>query len=246
MTLSGLLVTGMLAAQPAAAADPAGYPNVRINEVTSSNNDTVELYNTGSTAVSISGWKMSDDSFSSQTFSPSSSTIPAGGFVTFNSPKGLGDSDKLVIYTSGGTVVDRVEWATDKAKPAMARCGGDGTGAWVSTTSATTFGASNASGCPSSIPAASRVRINEVTSNGSDTVEMYNGGSSAVSVGSWKYVDNDTSHSAASISSSSPSATSIPAGGYVTFNSSIGLGDNDSAFLVDNNGNTIDSVTWAT
>lgn len=236
----------MLAAQPAAAADPAGYQNVRINEVTSSNNDTVELYNTGSTAVSISGWKMSDDSFSSQSFSPSSSTIQAGGFVTFNSPKGLGDSDKLVIYTSGGTVVDRVDWATDKAKPAMARCGGDGTGAWVTATSSATFGAANAAGCPSSIPAASKVRINEVTSNGSDTVELYNGGTSSVSVSSWKYVDGDTGHSAANISSSSPSATSIAAGGYVTFDSTIGLGDNDSAFLVDNNGNTVDSVTWAT
>ncbi|WP_238436879.1 MULTISPECIES: lamin tail domain-containing protein [unclassified Frankia] len=246
MTLSGFAVAGVLAAQPAAAADPAGYQNVRINEVTSSNNDTVELYNAGSASVSISGWKMSDDSFSAQSFSPSASTIPAGGFVTFNSPKGLGDADKLVIYTSGGTVVDRVEWATDKAKPAMARCGGDGTGAWVTTTTAATFGAANAAGCPSSIPAASRVRINEVTSNGSDTVELFNGGTSAVSVGSWKYVDGDTSHSAATISSSSPSATSIPAGGYATFNSTIGLGDNDSVFLLDSSGNTIDSVTWAT
>ncbi|MER7679189.1 lamin tail domain-containing protein [Streptomyces sp. NPDC096934] len=235
----------MLAAQPAAAADPAGYQNVRINEVTSSNNDTVELFNAGSAPVSISGWKMSDDSFSAQSFSPSSTTIPAGGFVTFNSPKGLGDSDKVVLYTSDGTVVDRVDWATDKAKPAMARCGGDGTGAWVTTTAAS-FGSANAAGCPSSVPATSRVRINEVTSNGSDTVELHNGGTSAVSIGSWKYVDGDTGHSAANVSSSSPSATSIPAGGYATFNSGLGLGDNDSLFLLDNNGNTIDSVTWAT
>jgi predicted extracellular nuclease len=109
LTLSGLLVTGTVAAQPASAANLAGYQNVRINEVISSDSDTVELYNTGSIAVSISGWKMSDDSFSPQSFSPSSSTIPAGGFVTFNSPKGLGDSDKLVLYTADGTVVDRVE-----------------------------------------------------------------------------------------------------------------------------------------
>ncbi|MBJ7002643.1 lamin tail domain-containing protein [Streptomyces sp. CRPSP2-6A1] len=246
LTLSGLLVTGVVAAQPAAAADPAGYQNVRINEVTSSNSDTVELYNTGSTAVSISGWKVSDDSFSPQSFSPSAGTVPAHGFVTFDSPKGLGDSDKLVIYTSGGTVVDRVEWATGMAKPAMARCGGDGTGAWVTTTAATTFGAANAAGCPASLPAASQVRINEVTSDGADTVELYNGGSSAVSIGSWKYVDSDTGHSAASVSSSSPSTTSIPAGGYATFASTLGLGDNDSVFLTDGNGNTVDSVTWAT
>ncbi|MEU5637203.1 lamin tail domain-containing protein [Streptomyces rishiriensis] len=239
-------MTGTVAAQPAAATDQAGYQNVRINEVTSSNSDTVELYNTGSIAVSISGWKMSDDSFSPQTFSPSSSTIPAGGYVTFNSPKGLGDADKLVIYTAGGTVVDRVEWAADGAKPAMARCGGDGTGGWTTATTAPTFGASNAAGCPSSTPAASRVRINEVTSNSADTVELYNGGASAVSIGSWKYVDNDTTHSPVSLSSSSPSATSIPAGGYVTFNSTLGLGDNDSVYLLDSLGNTVDSVTWAT
>ncbi|MFE2911207.1 lamin tail domain-containing protein [Kitasatospora indigofera] len=246
LTFSGLLVTGLFAAQPAAAADPAGFQNIRINEVTSSNNDTVELYNTGSTAVSISGWKMSDDAFSPQSFSPSASTIPAGGFVTFNSPKGLGDSDKLVIYTADGTVVDRVEWATDAAKPAMARCGGDGTGAWVTATVAATFGAANAGGCPSSVPAASRVRINEVTSNGADTVELYNGGTTAVSIGSWKYVDGDTTHAPVSISSSSPSATSIPAGGYVTFSSGLGLGDNDSVFLLNSTGSTIDSVAWAT
>lgn len=246
LTLSGLLLTGIATAQTAAATDPAGYPHVRINEVTSTNGDTVELYNSGSAAVSISGWKMSDDSFSPQSFSPSSSTIPAGGFVTFASPKGLGDADKLVIYTSDGTVVDRVDWATGRAKPAMARCGGDGTGAWATTTPSSTFGAPNAAGCPSSLPAASRVRINEVSSNGSDTVELYNGGPSAVSIGTWKYVDGDGSHSPATVSSSSPSAAGIPAGGYVTFDSTMGLGDNDSVFLVDSSGNTIDSATWAT
>ncbi|MFE2267447.1 lamin tail domain-containing protein [Streptomyces griseosporeus] len=246
LTLSGLTATGVLAAQPAAAATQVGYQNVRINEVTSSNTDTVELYNAGSAPVSISGWKMSDDSFSPQTFSPSSATIPAGGFVTFASPKGLGDSDKLVIYTADGTVVDRVEWATDAAKPAMARCGGDGTGAWVTKAAATTFGGANAAGCPSPGPAASRVRINEVTSNGADTVELYNGGTSAVSIGSWRYVDGDTAHSPVTVSSSSPSATTIPAGGYATFASGLGLGDNDSVFLLDANGTTIDSVTWAT
>ncbi|MFJ3671394.1 lamin tail domain-containing protein [Streptomyces sp. NPDC090106] len=241
-----MAVAGVLAAQPAAAAAATGYQNVRINEVTSSNNDTVELYNTGTTAVSISGWKMSDDSFSQQSFSPSAASIPAGGFVTFNSPKGLGDSDKLVIYASDGSVVDRVEWAANGAKPAMARCGGDGTGAWVTATSAATFGAANASGCPSSLPAASRVRLNEVTSSGSDTVELYNGGTSAVGVSAWKYVDADTGHSPVSISAASPSATSIPAGGYITFDSALGLGDGDSVFVLDGNGNTVDSVTWAT
>ncbi|BAJ29493.1 hypothetical protein KSE_36910 [Kitasatospora setae KM-6054] len=245
LTFSGLVATGLLAAPAASAADPAGYQNVRINEVTSNGNDTVELYNGGPAAVSISGWKMADDGFSPQTFTPSASSIPAGGFVTFDSPKGLGDSDKVVIYTADGTVVDRVDWAANKAKPAMARCGGDGTGAWVTTTTATTFGSANAAGCPASVPAASKVVVNEVGSDGSDTVELYNGGTSAVSIGSWRYVDNDTTHTAATVSASSPSTTSIPAGGYATFNSTLGLGSNDSLFLIDGSGNTVDSTTWA-
>ncbi|MFD5543315.1 lamin tail domain-containing protein, partial [Streptomyces sp. NPDC127079] len=99
LTFSGLVVTGLAAAQPAAAADPAGYQNVRINEVTSSNTDTVELYNTGATAVSISGWKMSDDGFSPESFSPASTPIARGGVVTIDSPQGRGGSDQLVIYT---------------------------------------------------------------------------------------------------------------------------------------------------
>ncbi|WP_435126923.1 lamin tail domain-containing protein [Actinacidiphila sp. bgisy144] len=246
LTLSGLLVTGVLAAQSAAAADPAGYQNVRINEVTSAGSDTVELYNAGAAAVSISGWQVADNTFSAQKFTPSASTIPAGGFVTFDSPKGLGDADSVVVTTSGGTVVDRVDWATGGAKPAMARCGGDGSGTWVPETSAATFGSANAAGCPPALPAASQVRINEVTSSGSDTVELYNGGTSAVAVGSWTYVDSDTGHTAAKISASSPSATSIPAGGYATFDSTLGLGDNDSVFLRDAGGTTVDSVTWAT
>lgn len=240
--VAGTLGVAVAASQPAAASDPAGYQDVRINEVTSAGDDTVELYNAGPTAVSLSGWKMADNGFSPESFSPSSSTIAPGGFVTFNSPKGLGDADSLVIYTADGTVVDRVDWATDNAKPAMARCGGDGTGAWVTRASATSFGSANASGCPT-VPAASKVRVNEVTS-ADDTVELYNGGSSSVSISGWKYVDGDTSHSLTKISS--PSASSIPAGGYVTFDSSIGLGDADSLFLLDGSGDTIDSVTWPT
>jgi hypothetical protein len=245
ITLSGAALVALVTASPAAAVDPAGYQNIRINEVTSANSDTVELYNSGATAVSIAGWKMADNGFTPQTFSPSSTTVPAGGFVTFNSPKGLGDADSIVVYTADGTLVDRIDWATNKAKPALARCGGDGSGSVVMTTVSTTFGSANASGCPASIPAASLVQVSEVTSDGLDTVELHNNGTAAVAVGTWKYTDNDTTHAKVAISASTPSATTIPAGGYITFNSTIGLGDNDSLILSDASGNTIDTVTWA-
>jgi hypothetical protein len=89
LVVPSVLVACAVSAGPAAAADPAGYQGVRINEVTSSGDDTVELYNAGGSPVSLAGWKM---------------------------------ADSVVLYTADGTVVDRVDWATGKAKPpAMAR-----------------------------------------------------------------------------------------------------------------------------
>src|SRR6187200_1840974 len=63
-----LFVAGVVAGLPVTAASAAPDPNwakIKINEVSSDNNpapvrDTVELTNTGDTAVSIAGWLQGD------------------------------------------------------------------------------------------------------------------------------------------------------------------------------------------
>lgn len=280
LTFSGLTAVGVTSAQPAAAAtDVTGYQNIRINEFTSGGSDNVELYNVGATSVDINGWFVATSTthnfgttFPStanpeQAIASSSTLIPAGGFFVFKSPYSLanGGGETLLLLTSNNTLVDRVDWSSAaKAMPSMARCGGDGYGQWVTGVPTTTtppsndaitgatFGAANAAGCPATTPAASLVRINEVTSAGADDVEFFNGGSGSVDLSTWKYIDNGPTHTFPTgpnlgnlgFGTSNP----ILAGGFAVYehtSSGQGLGDPDSYFLIDSSSTTIDSVTWA-
>lgn len=159
----------------APATPPApSYASVRINEVSSDNGatpvgDAVELYNSGTTAVSIAGWLQIDSgaaasatAFSAKLADGTATTvIPAKGYVYFSSTKGLGsggDSVKLYLPDgangTAGTLVDAVDYTAGEAGTdesnnfgagAIARCG-DGTGAFVSV-GTKSFGASNATAC---------------------------------------------------------------------------------------------------
>jgi len=152
----------------------ADWANVRINEVSSDNGatpvgDAVELYNTGATAVDITGWLQIDSGAagSATTFSAkladgtATSVIPAHGYVYFASTKGLssgGDAVKIYLPDgasgSAGTLVDSAiytagEAGTDEGNNfgagAFARCP-DGSGAFASV-AGKSFGASNATAC---------------------------------------------------------------------------------------------------
>jgi hypothetical protein len=93
------------------------------------------------------------------------------------------------------------------------------------------------------------VVVNEVESNGGvpgDWVELYNAGTAAVDVSSWKFLDNDNTHAPYVI----PVGTSIAAGGYLVLeeaNFVFGLGSADSSRLFDASGVTVvDSYSWLT
>lgn len=281
LTLSGLVAVGVTSTQPAAAAPTStGYQNVRINEITSDGTNRVELYNAGTTAVTLTNWKIETASAAAtatKTFvtpaaaiSPSASSIAPGGFVTFvtttsAATQTIAASGGLILFADDGTtIVDRVDWASGSASPAMARCGGDGTGSWVISTptaplTATfgTTGATNATACPAVLPASSNVRINEVTSTNPDTIEFFDGGTAGVDMSAWKYVDGDTTHALPLVGAASnlglpTGSTTIAAGNYTvavpssSFPPNFGLSDSgDSVFLVDQFGNTVDSVTFA-
>ncbi len=161
--------------------DP-NWADIVINEVTSDNDgigfapvpgirDAVELYNTGSHTVDVTGWKQTDSGAASSAtdFTGAlyvggvlATAIPAGGFGVFQSTKGLGSGgDAVKIYTPDGTLVDQIEWTAgqagydetvnaDHAYRSLARCL-DGEETWLEVTTAS-FGASNDAACATGVP----------------------------------------------------------------------------------------------
>ncbi|WP_228121110.1 lamin tail domain-containing protein [Streptomyces fagopyri] len=140
-----LLALGLSGA-PASAQDPS---TVRINEVESSGGspgDWIELVNTGTAAVDVSGWIVKDNDNSHSYKIGKKTSIAPGAFLALDveSSFGLGSSDSARLFqTDGSTLVDSYTW-TDHAGTTYGRCA-DGTGAFTTTT-APTKGAANACG----------------------------------------------------------------------------------------------------
>ncbi|MFI9380778.1 lamin tail domain-containing protein [Kutzneria sp. NPDC052558] len=129
----GLVAVSALAALlTGGPAHAAAGDTVRVNEVVTTGdvNDSIELYNTGSAAVDVSGWVLKDNQDSSQYTIPGGTTLAAGGFKAFDvhSSFGLGSSDSARLY-HGSTLVDSVSW-TQHSNPSWSRCP-DGTGAFI-------------------------------------------------------------------------------------------------------------------
>jgi len=152
----------------------AGWQDVRINEVSSDNGNTpvpdaIELANTGGTAVDITGWLQIDSGSASSALpfaaklpdGTATTSIPAHGYVSFSSVKGLGSGgDSVKVYLpdgangTAGTLVDSIDYTAGEAGTdegnnfgtgAFARCP-DGSGAFASV-AGKSFGASNAAAC---------------------------------------------------------------------------------------------------
>ncbi len=219
----------------------AAITTVKINEVESNEGtpgDWFELINTGATPIDITGWKMldNDDSKTAYVF-PSGSTIAAGGYLVVEEATfgfGLGSADSVRIFDASGQLYETYTW-TNHATTTYGRCP-NGTGAFTTTT-ASTKGSANNCGIP--------VKINEVESNGGDPgdwVELFNPGTTAVSIAGLIVRDNDNTHTFAI-----PAGTTIAAGGYYVVEEAalgFGLGSADSARLFDSGGTLLDSYEW--
>jgi hypothetical protein len=230
---------------------PAGADNIKINEVESDPNDLVELTNTGSAAVDISGYKLKDEDDTHVYGIASGTTLPAHGYLVFdtNVSFGLGKGDSVRLYTpDGANLLDSTTYPAGTHATNWGRCP-DGTGAFGVTTN--TLGTANVCGPvePSGPP---NVKINEVESNGdqvADWVELKNLESVPVNVSGWKIVDGDPSHAATPVVV--PAGTTIPAGGYYAIYTEIGqspgfglgVGDSVNLFLADGT-TAVDSTTW--
>ncbi|WP_416394338.1 MULTISPECIES: lamin tail domain-containing protein [unclassified Curtobacterium] len=248
-----VVVGGALTTSPASAAVGDDDPTVGasaanglvVNEVESNGDDTdwVELANTSSAAIDLSGYAFLDDDSSHEAYVlPTGSTIAAGGYFVIDQLSatapgfdfGLGGADTVRVYDPAGDLVLRYAW-TAHAAVTYGRCP-DGTGALVDTT-ASTKGAANDCSSP--------VRINEVESDGGtpgDWVELTNTGTTTVDLGGYVFSDSDDAHAYAI-----PSGTTVAPGGFTVLDEQdfgFGLGKADSARLLDPRGTLVDSYSW--
>jgi hypothetical protein len=229
--------------------DTASLPTVKINEVESNGGtpgDWIELINTGSAAVDLSGWVVKDSDDSHAAVLAQGTSIAAGGFYVVEEAVlgfGLGTPDSARVFEAdGATLVDSYSW-TPHATTTYGRCP-DGTGDFA-TTAMSTKGAPN--DC-SSAPVDGPVKINEVESDGGtpgDWIELTNTSGAAVDVSGYVLKDSDDAHSFVIAA-----GTSIPAGGYVAevvdVDGGFGLGGADSARLFAADGTTLlDSYSWS-
>ena len=121
---------------------------VVVNEVSSADNDPIELLNTSDAEVDLTGWVLADkrgrlhkDAFA---FSPGT-IIGPGEYRVFEKDQdfkfGLGGDDAVMLYSAQG-LVDVADWAADEAVVSYCRIP-DGEGDFSSCATAT-FGAENA------------------------------------------------------------------------------------------------------
>jgi hypothetical protein len=220
-------------------------PTVVINEVESSGgtpDDWAEFFNTGTTALDMSGWIVqdNDDTDPAHRYSiPAGTTIAAGGYYVVESAAlgyGLGSADSVRLWLADGvTLVDERSW-TSHAATTYGLCGTE----FVTTTSSTK-GAANDCSAP--------VVINEVESQDGTTgdwIELRNNGTTAADISGYVLKDSAEDHAFVV-----PAATTLAAGGYYVADvedgaTGFGLGGTDSARLFVADGVTlIDSYSWA-
>lgn len=246
----GLMLTGLALTIPSVVAVTSavadGPTAVKINEVESSGGvpgDWIELYNTGTTSVDLTGYVVKDNDDTHRYVIPSGSVVGAGGYLVVEEAAlgfGLGAADSARLFTPDGlTVLDTYTW-TAHAATTYGRCP-NGTGAFATTTTSTKGAANDCS-----VAVDRSVKINEVESSGGtpgDWVELINTGSTTANVSGYVFKDNDDTHSYVI-----PAGTTIPAGGYLVLDEAsfvFGLGAPDSARLYAADGTTLlDSYSW--
>lgn len=220
----------------------AAVPSVVINEIESNQGDPgdwVELLNTGTTAVDLSGWIVSDSDPLHISVVPAGTVLDPGAFHVVNEAQlgyGLGKADSArLLLADGLTVVDEHSW-TDHSPTTLGRCP-DGTGAFQDTT-ASTKGATN--------DCSAALRINEVESNGDaagDWVEVVNVGALPIDASGMTLRDSGVDNQAVVL----PAGTVVAAGAYfqIFTEPTFGLGGNDLARLIDVDGVTVlDETAW--
>jgi hypothetical protein len=109
--------------------------NVVINEVSSANDDPIELFNPGTEAVDLSGWMVTDEkdvpALGAYVF-PDGTSLEGGAYHVMRKDTehlfGLGGADSVRLRDSSGLLVDSITWPKDAAVVSFCRIP-NGTGA---------------------------------------------------------------------------------------------------------------------
>ena len=250
--------------------DPAPSPDENaklvINEINSSPDDWVELMNTGTDSLDLSGYELRDNADDHRWRFPEGSMLEAGKLLvvdaksvgqvyddqtgsyaegTFESAIGIGSGDSIRLFDASGKLLDEYSWTQhasydgDAAKASYGRYP-DGTGAFCLTKE--TKGQANEWYAPT-------VVINEVESNGdaTDWVEVMNTGTQPVDISGWYLLDNDpVGHKA----ETTPLAqgTVLEPGALYVFDQNrdftFGLGSQDSATVYNKDGVIVATYAW--
>jgi hypothetical protein len=204
ITVLALAVSSVVAiSAPAHADDPAAASgNVVINEFSSNgwngNIDFIELYNTGTANVDLTGYHVTDDQgIAGGDDVVLDGTLVAGGFaVIFPDDAtygelgfGLGKSDEVhLLGPDGLTVIDAYTGLPDgqHAAPSYARTT-DGTGVFALATAATPGGPNSLAPTPD----AASIKLNEFDTQPDDFIELYNAGIATVNLAGWQLSDGE-------------------------------------------------------
>ena len=245
---------------------PATKTTLLLNEINSSPDDWVELMNTGTETLDISGFELRDSNDDHRWRFPDGSTIAAGkllvvdaqssGLVyddltknfaegTFEAAIGIGSGDSIRLYDKGGNLLDEYSWtehASYDGDPAKASYGRypDGVGAFRLTKE--TKGSANEYYAPTIV-------VNEVESNGdtTDWVEIMNIGTQPVDISGWYLLDNDPVGHKADVTPVAVGTILEPGSLYVFDQNkdfTFGLGKADKAAIYDAGGNLIVEYEW--
>ncbi|QCX40147.1 lamin tail domain-containing protein [Aureibaculum algae] len=195
---------------------------IQLNEIFTTGPDWIELYNSGTTAIDLTGYALAD---SGTKWPVPSGIVPADGFVTYDCDgldtngstnfKISAGGESVYLYNENDILIDEVTTPDLSITPDNSYSREvDGGDQWVVT--AATKGASN-NNALSKI----KVKINEIKASGSpDWLELYNGGAQEIDLTGYSLADSGSSWVIPNMV--------ISSGGYVVFNCD-GLDTNGSA-----------------
>jgi|GEM_PF-139150 len=213
---------------------------VKFNEAESNGGtpgDWAELYNTGESAVDLSGFTFKDNDDTHSYVLPAGTILSGGSYLVLEEAAfgfGLGAAESVRLFDTSGNLVDSHSW-TAHATTTYGRCP-NGIGAFVTTTSSSKGAANDCT---------PTVRINEIESNGGtpgDWIELYNAGTINAELGGWTFRDNDDTHNHVI-----PAGTTLAPGAYLLLEEAafgFGLGAADSARLYNAAGVVVDTYGW--